>query len=223
MAVVKKKIPPEYFELIESGKKKFEARVADFDINKGDTLTLLREKIDSAGVALVQTQSQKLCHIEYELRTQSEPLTIEKLVQMCMQLSINGHLPILTQPYLDKIIAKEKTIESRFSKVRIPPFRAIHCGDVLFLKETSGPILAIALVSKVEFFGPLLSGEADSIMQRYSSGLALNESFRQVKRESKYVTLVHLGDVLSIKPIAISKTDRRPWIVLNYEDPNRLF
>ena len=40
MAVVKKKIPLKYFELIESGKKKCEARVADFDINEGDTLIL---------------------------------------------------------------------------------------------------------------------------------------------------------------------------------------
>ena len=38
--IVKKKITPEYFELISSGKKKFELRVADFDIKVGDTLLL---------------------------------------------------------------------------------------------------------------------------------------------------------------------------------------
>jgi ASC-1-like (ASCH) protein len=40
MAVIKKKIPPDFFELIKSGKKKFELRVADFKIKEGDTLVL---------------------------------------------------------------------------------------------------------------------------------------------------------------------------------------
>lgn len=40
MAIIKKKIWPEYFELIKSGKKRVELRVADFDIKEGDTLIL---------------------------------------------------------------------------------------------------------------------------------------------------------------------------------------
>lgn len=37
---IKKKVWPNYFELILSGKKRFEVRVADFDIKEGDTLIL---------------------------------------------------------------------------------------------------------------------------------------------------------------------------------------
>lgn len=37
---IKKKIWPEYFEAIISGKKKAELRLADFDVNEGDTLLL---------------------------------------------------------------------------------------------------------------------------------------------------------------------------------------
>ena len=40
MVVIKKKIWPKYFELVKSGKKKFELRLADFKIKKGDTLVL---------------------------------------------------------------------------------------------------------------------------------------------------------------------------------------
>jgi len=40
MAVIKKKIWPEYFELVSSGKKKFELRLADFDVEVGDILVL---------------------------------------------------------------------------------------------------------------------------------------------------------------------------------------
>ncbi|PJE72767.1 MAG: RNA-binding protein [Candidatus Tagabacteria bacterium CG10_big_fil_rev_8_21_14_0_10_40_13] len=40
MAVIKKKIWPKYFELVKSGKKKFELRLADFRIRVGDILIL---------------------------------------------------------------------------------------------------------------------------------------------------------------------------------------
>ena len=40
MAIIKKKIWPEYFEVVSSGKKKFELRLADFDVKEGDTLLL---------------------------------------------------------------------------------------------------------------------------------------------------------------------------------------
>jgi ASC-1-like (ASCH) protein len=40
MAVIHKKIAPEYFDLILSGKKRYEFRVADFTIKEGDTFIL---------------------------------------------------------------------------------------------------------------------------------------------------------------------------------------
>jgi ASC-1-like (ASCH) protein len=40
MTTIHKKIWPEYFEAISSGKKKFEFRLNDFEIKEGDTLVL---------------------------------------------------------------------------------------------------------------------------------------------------------------------------------------
>lgn len=40
MATIKKKSWPQSFNLVKSGKKKFEMRVADFKIKKGDTFAL---------------------------------------------------------------------------------------------------------------------------------------------------------------------------------------
>ena len=40
MTTIRKKVWPEYFEKIISGKKKVELRLADFEINEGDTLIL---------------------------------------------------------------------------------------------------------------------------------------------------------------------------------------
>lgn len=40
MAIIKKKCWPEHFELVASGKKKLDLRLADFEIKEGDTLIL---------------------------------------------------------------------------------------------------------------------------------------------------------------------------------------
>lgn len=40
MPPIHKKVWPEYFEKIVSGEKKFELRLADFEVNKGDSLIL---------------------------------------------------------------------------------------------------------------------------------------------------------------------------------------
>ncbi len=40
MAIIRKKIWPEYFDAVVSGKKKFELRLNDFEINEGDKLIL---------------------------------------------------------------------------------------------------------------------------------------------------------------------------------------
>ncbi len=40
MAIIKKKSWPEEFETVTSGKKKYDLRLNDFEINEGDTLIL---------------------------------------------------------------------------------------------------------------------------------------------------------------------------------------
>jgi len=40
MAIIKKKTWPEIFELMKNGKKKFDLRLNDFEINEGDILIL---------------------------------------------------------------------------------------------------------------------------------------------------------------------------------------
>lgn len=47
MKVVTKKILPEWFDAIQNGSKKYELRLADFDIEVGDTLRL--EEWDGVG------------------------------------------------------------------------------------------------------------------------------------------------------------------------------
>ena len=40
MITIKKKIPPDFYDLVNSNKKNFELRLNEFEVNEGDTLIL---------------------------------------------------------------------------------------------------------------------------------------------------------------------------------------
>lgn len=40
MATIKKKIPPDFYDLVNSNKKNFELRLNEFEVKEGDTLIL---------------------------------------------------------------------------------------------------------------------------------------------------------------------------------------
>lgn len=40
MATIKKKIPPDFYELVNSNKKNFELRLNEFEVKEGDTIIL---------------------------------------------------------------------------------------------------------------------------------------------------------------------------------------
>ena len=155
------------------------------------------------------------------LQSSQLPLSISDLVQICSRTGLRGHLAVLAEPYLSRVICGQKTIESRFSKVRIPPFGKVQAHDVLLLKEVSGPIRALASVSWVETFGPLPPGGAGRIMEFHRLPLTLDAAFLAQKRDHAYGTLIHLGSVVRVRPLPLAKTDRRAWVVLA-EDQVRL-
>ena len=155
-----------------------------------------------------------LTAMKVELERHEYSLDLDALSDICSQQHVRGHLAILTRPYLEKIVKKQKTIESRFSKFRTPPFSKVQIGDVVFLKEVAGPIHAIAFTSQVHSFGPMNIGEAEQVMIEYQEGLQLESDFKSRKQNSLYATLISLGTVLPIKPLHLEKRDRRSWVVL---------
>lgn len=148
------------------------------------------------------------------LRGHRSPASLTDLDLACRSAGLNGHLAVLNEPYLSRILAGCKQVESRFSRVRGAPYHCVNPNDVLLLKESSGPIRAIALVAEVEYHGPLSPGEAEELMETHKDRLALGESFAARKRSALYATLIRLGSVYPVPPLVINKRDRRAWVVL---------
>ena len=71
---------------------------------------------------------------------------------------MNHHLAILKKQYLDAILAGRKTIESRLYQTKQKWLSQVNTGDKIFLKASSGPVMATAIVDKVKYFENLTAG-----------------------------------------------------------------
>jgi ASC-1-like (ASCH) protein len=126
----------------------------------------------------------------------------------------NYHLVILKKPYLDMILEGRKWIELRLYKTKHPAFGRVFAGDKLFLKISSGPVSAIAVVEKVKNFENMTPGRILDLKQRYNRGICGGDEHWQSKMDCKYCLLVWLKDVKAIEPVRIRKKDWRAWVVL---------
>ena len=136
------------------------------------------------------------------------------------------HLAILTEPWLDLILDGHKTIETRISKVKLPPYEAVAVGDHVLMKQSGGPIKGAFEIEQIETY------HADSNLDKLVFDEVFRENARQIyglqevmyahrdaleKKwcESKYATFMHVENVQPYDPtIPIKKTNRLAWVVL---------
>jgi ASC-1-like (ASCH) protein len=131
---------------------------------------------------------------------------------------MTNHLVILKKPYLDAILDGSKRIESRFSKARSYALGRVQVGDKLFLKESSGPVCATAMVKGVKKFENLTPKQIIGIKEQYNHHILGSEEYWRSKSDSRFGFLAWLEDVKSIKPVRINKKDWRAWVVLTEKE-----
>ncbi len=124
------------------------------------------------------------------------------------------HLGIFNQPYLDSLLGGKKTVESRFSSVRCAPYRSVRPGDVVLVKRSSGPIVALFRAGDV-WSHRLTSKAWGMIRERFAEGLcAAGPGFWQENESAAYATLIEVEHLRHLVPIPWNKSDRRGWVVL---------
>jgi hypothetical protein len=123
------------------------------------------------------------------------------------------HLAVFVEPFLGFLLGGQKTVESRFSIHRCPPFGYVHAHDLVLIKESGGPIVAIAEVSDVWYY-TLNPGARDFIRARFAKQLCVEAEFWERKADSCYATLMQFSRVAQVQPIHCTKRDRRGWVVL---------
>jgi hypothetical protein len=121
------------------------------------------------------------------------------------------HIACMVEPFLGYILDGKKTIESRFSKPLIPPYRRVTVGDVVLLK--AGLIVASFRTASVEFV-ELNDREFNRLVTDYSNAICADEEFWAARAGKRYATLLGISDVRQLTPLKVDKRDRRGWIVL---------
>lgn len=127
------------------------------------------------------------------------------------------HLAIFKGEVGEKILLGKKTIESRFSRVKNPPFGLISQGDLVYIKPSGKEIIGQFRVKKVIFFDGLDAFDVSQIREQYDKELAEDQDYWDKVKASRYGSLIFIGDCTRFitSPIKIKKTDLRGWVVIN--------
>ena len=124
------------------------------------------------------------------------------------------HLAIFVEPYLSFILNGKKTVESRFSINRSPPYKKVQSGDILLLKRSGGPILGICEVTNVWFYR-LDPKSWKMIRKEFTDSLcAQDPEFWKDRKSASYATLMGIRNPKPLEPLDMDKKDRRGWVVL---------
>lgn len=122
------------------------------------------------------------------------------------------HLAIMKKHWglTPKILSGRKKIESRWYKIKYPPWNKIKPNETIYFKDTGKPVSLTAKVKKVLQFSDLTPQRVKQLLYQYGSheGLDIKDlpRFFQLFKDKKYCLLIFLKDPQKIKPFGINKT-----------------
>lgn len=127
------------------------------------------------------------------------------------------HVAILHRRYLHAVLAGRKRIEARLSLSRTPPFGRVHAGQTIWLKESSGPVRAVAIAARVLSLEALTPDAVARLRDRYDALIRAEPAFWAAKAHARYATFIWLDAVTPID--ALPAPPRRPgsraaWLVM---------
>lgn len=127
---------------------------------------------------------------------------------------IGVHLAVCREPYIQYMLNGSKTIESRITKNRIIPFGKVKNSDIVILKRSSGPVLAIFTVKNVISFDSS-SFDLNTIKNNYQEQLHIHDEWWELKRDARFASLICIEEIVPLEAIDISmKKNRQSWIIL---------
>lgn len=133
------------------------------------------------------------------------------------------HLAVFRGDFAEKIFSGKKTIESRLSKIKCAPYEQIQKGDLVLIKRSGGPIVGYFQAGNIIFFDDLSNKKLASIIKDRWNELAMTDNFWELKKKSKYLTLIEIKKPTKFRlPVAVKKKSLNGWIVLGGKNQEQL-
>jgi ASC-1-like (ASCH) protein len=121
------------------------------------------------------------------------------------------HIAIMQKSWglTEKIVTGQKTIESRWYKIRHTSWGRISPGDNIYFKNSGEPVTIQAKITRVINFSDLTPEKVQTIFENYSKELGLHEAdmprFFEMCKHKRFCILIYLKDAHSIQPFEINK------------------
>jgi len=132
------------------------------------------------------------------------------------------HLAVFVEPFLTAVLEGRKTMESRFTLTRQPPWRCVEAGDIILLKRSGGAVVGLARAGEAQSH-ELSPSLVRRLRERFEVQLcATDDDFWSTRAEKNYATLIEISDVEPLSDVAIEKRDRRGWVSYGRGSEGRL-
>jgi len=134
------------------------------------------------------------------------------------------HIAIMKKSWglTDKVLTGDKTVESRWYKVKYAPWNRIKSGDTIYFKDSGEPVAVKARVTKVLQFDNLTPEKTRQILARYGKAdLGTSEIIPEIMKYvsgKNYCIFVFFDNVEKIQPFEIDKKGygmMSAWIVVD--------
>ncbi|MBI4167627.1 MAG: hypothetical protein HY515_01585 [Candidatus Aenigmarchaeota archaeon] len=128
----------------------------------------------------------------------------------------------------EKILSREKSIESRWLMIKCAPWDKVGSGDTIYFKNSGEPVRIKSKVRKIVQFSALTPPKVMRILGKYGKADGIEEhdlkKFHGLFKNKKYCILVFLSEPSKIEPFWIDKRgfgSMSSWISINSVDKIR--
>ena len=139
------------------------------------------------------------------------------------------HIAIMRKSWglTQKILTGQKKIESRWYKVKYPPWDRIKSGEIIYFKDSGEPVTIKTEVDKVIQIPDINPKKVKEILYKYgrADGLGIDEipKFFEMFKNKKYCILIFLKNPQKIQPFGIDKKGfgaMSSWLIV--DDVNKI-
>lgn len=122
------------------------------------------------------------------------------------------HVAIMRKSWglTQKILTGQKKIESRWYKVKYPPWDRIKPGETVYFKDSGEHVTIKTDVDRVIQFSDLTPEKVKEILYEYgkADGLGIDDipKFFEMFKDKKYCVLIFLRNPQKVEPFEIDKT-----------------
>ncbi len=131
------------------------------------------------------------------------------------------HVAVFESDSITKVLRGDKIQGLWCSQLRRAPFGAVDEGDTIYVRQNSGPIVAIAKAGRVRYFANLDSEKVERLRLQFNYYIHADRSHWAELRDANYATIIDLAGAETIEPKELGSGDSAEWLVVNEKQTPR--